>query len=892
MKIEDYARLIQGWTDALLERYLVSLRRRASGSVAVKEFNDPLWGTIAIRAEEVVVLDSPLLQRLRRIRQLGVVHLVYASANHTRFEHSIGVCHQVGRMAGSLRDHADEPLMDDEQMSLLRMTGLCHDIGHGCLSHVIENALTNDRSTRALLAAFTEQYGLESKPHLSEVAAHFMLLSEGFDDLVTQAFRLAGANKPEGLASDMSKIVIGQKVSDEFPLLHELISGPFDADKLDYMPRDAMMTGVPVVTDIGRLIQKVRGVRLPADELPERLKAQVTPLPQEHLIVGLAQSGGSTLDEVAIGRSLMFDKVYRHHKVRAAEAMVTAIVDVLGPDIEPHLPLLPLRIYDEDILSLDESTYSKIVPTHVLAEGLSNEVVVGLELGRRLSDRELFVRAFAFSQHLPEDPYRGDDARRLALDSLFRQANKADTRQELVTEIAQMVREMCERTQRILDPTLASNISRFIWIDPPASQHPDTKPDPSRAYVIGSDGKAREVKTFNAEQRGWVDAYTNTHDIGYVFTVSEIADMVAVATQMVLFKRFRLQVPRTWSLHTKLSIDSLEQLQRTLLSTGFYKDKPPSLRPLSDRMRRADIKGRVTQVVDRLSRIQSPSSDPTELKDATMSSERVLDWIRQFGTEHEEDALLILEGFLVLGRQETNRYLRAFLDSEVGRTFRGAAVVPLGQPKDGSAVLAYHAEDVVRHFEGHVLALEDAIESGLPILFVDDFIGRGSSTISILNAELGLPDTQKLHERRPARLPEDKIEVLLRQPVAFRYTAGLEEGVRNLHDELRSMGFEDVRAIQTGIPEVELPTLHTVLSKAGKSEQAVEQFRARAREIGRRLLMAKTEAADARALGYGNRELLVATSYNTPSATLTAVWEQGTVDDWPWFALLPRRKKL
>ena len=884
MQADEYRAAVQDWTDQLLAPYIAELAGRPEGSIKVKEFNDPIWGTVGLQPEEVVVLDSPLLQRLRRIRQLGVVHLVYASANHSRFEHSIGVCHQVGRIVDSITAHADavgaEVGLDERR--LLRLTALCHDVGHGCLSHVIENALKNDRETRGIVKAFMVEQGLDSTPHLSEIAAYHMIQGEGFRTLIEQACRIAKIHAPAEITHHMSHIVIGKPVSDEFPLLHELISGPFDADKLDYMPRDAMMTGVPVVTDIGRLIQKVRAVRVDTDHLPERLKKQVESVAKGHLVVGLAQSGGSTLDEVAVGRSLMFDKVYRHHKVRAAEAMVTAIVDAVGTHICRDLPILPLHIFDDEMLNLGTSSAVELDESAAL-DGSE----VGLDLGRRLADRNLFVRAFAFSQHLPEDPYRGEESHRQAMDKLMRGASKADTRLHLVARIAQYVDKMVQLEVLQLPLPMAGNVSRYVWVDPPASGHPDAKPDPSRAYMIGADGRPREVKQVNAEQRGWVDAYTNTHDVGYIFAPKELAAPVAIASKIACFELYDLRVPSSWTLLTKLWSGEIAQLETALAGVGFFDDLAPTLRPLTSRMRKGDVRGRLEDVAVRLASVQGPSIDPSELKDSTMNSERVRDWVRQFGSDSEASALAVLENLKVLGRSETNAALASFLGSDAGAPFRGGAVVPIGQPKDGSSVVGYYAEDAARAFGCAVVTLDQAASRDLPIVFVDDFIGRGSSTISILEDMLGAVATQELHEERPGDVPEALKNHLLNRPMAFVYSAGLDDGVQTLRKRLFELGFKDVQQIHVGIPQADLPTVQSALGEAAPA------FLERARAVGGQLLASTAgDKRDERTLGYGNHALLIAFPYNTPTATLTAVWERGEVDGWTWFPLLPRRKKL
>ena len=124
VRLSQYATWLAEFAEDRLRPYLLRRAAEAPGSGRAKEFNDPIWGTLVLQPHEVVVLDSPLLQRLRRIRQLGVAHLVYPSAQHTRLEHSLGVAHQIERLAGSVNTHgvSDPPaVITDDQLFVLRL---------------------------------------------------------------------------------------------------------------------------------------------------------------------------------------------------------------------------------------------------------------------------------------------------------------------------------------------------------------------------------------------------------------------------------------------------------------------------------------------------------------------------------------------------------------------------------------------------------------------------------------------------------------------------------------------------------------------------------------------------------------------------------------------------
>ena len=98
-----------------------------------KLFRDPLYGFVGMSQREVKLVDTQAFRRLHRIKQLSHAHLVYPSALHTRFEHSIGVAHIAGRMCDELEISS--------QKETIRQAALLHDIGHGPFSHLFENVL-------------------------------------------------------------------------------------------------------------------------------------------------------------------------------------------------------------------------------------------------------------------------------------------------------------------------------------------------------------------------------------------------------------------------------------------------------------------------------------------------------------------------------------------------------------------------------------------------------------------------------------------------------------------------------------------------------------------------------------------------------------------------------
>ena len=207
------------------------------------------------------LLDTPVVQRLRRITQLGTVVLVYPSANHTRFEHSLGVYHLADRALGHLG-------IEGPQAERVRAAALLHDIGHCPYSHNIEEII----------------YRHTGKYH-----------DDVYDLIGTGP--VARTLSEHGLNPDrVADLIAGEGE------LGQLVSGELDVDRMDYLVRDAHHTGVPYGTiDHERLVRELRFVEgeLVLDE-------------------GNVQSAESLL----LARALMNPTVYRHHVARISKSML------------------------------------------------------------------------------------------------------------------------------------------------------------------------------------------------------------------------------------------------------------------------------------------------------------------------------------------------------------------------------------------------------------------------------------------------------------------------------------------------------------------------------------------------------------------------------------------
>lgn len=234
----------------------------------LKIFNDPVYGFINVLYPSVFdILEHPFFQRLRRIKQLGLTHLVYPGALHTRFQHAMGAMYLMGQAIDTLRSKGHP--INDEEAEGATLAILLHDIGHGPFSHALEATLVEGMHHEHLSLLFYQR---------------LRNIMPGPVDLAMEIF-LGAYHKN---------------------FLHQLVSGQLDMDRLDYLNRDSFFTGVSEgVVSYDRIIKtlNVAGDKLVTDE-----------------------KGIYSLEKFIIARRLMYWQVYLHKTVISAEQLLITIL--------------------------------------------------------------------------------------------------------------------------------------------------------------------------------------------------------------------------------------------------------------------------------------------------------------------------------------------------------------------------------------------------------------------------------------------------------------------------------------------------------------------------------------------------------------------------------------
>ncbi len=265
------------------------------------EIKDPLHGYVYITEAEKKVIDSFPVQRLHRLRQLAGAEYVYPGANHTRFEHSVGVMHLAGLLAEN--PHLSQFLSGDE-VQKVRIAALLHDVGHGPFSHIFEH----------LLVKFL------NKTH------------EDINVWIVQKSELRDILKDLGYDPDeLAKLSVGLLHKSGRAFMDQIIRSSVDVDKLDFVVRDTYHTGAEYgYVDIFRLIHML-------DVLDENLAVDLGAL--------------SALESFILARIESFKSIYFHRVGRAVQIMLATAME----EAKDELGLVDFRS-PEDYLAQDDYT--------------------------------------------------------------------------------------------------------------------------------------------------------------------------------------------------------------------------------------------------------------------------------------------------------------------------------------------------------------------------------------------------------------------------------------------------------------------------------------------------------------------------------------------------------
>lgn len=470
------------------------------------------WGTHRYKRWEIDLIDTPLLQRLRQIHQTAGSLFTFPSCTHSRFEHTLGVVHQSSRLFDAVirrakEDDPDSPLAN-ENPDKVRAAAILHDCGHGPFSHSTEEVYSYCEDMLAL----TDSDGPFPSKNPHEILGSLIVMSEPFREFWNRLDKKYGMNvPPEWIA----RTIIGSPAERGNKYLSQIVNGPFDADKLDYIFRDGSFMGIPQVVDLDRLWY---GATISKRKLPRHYPGDW------ERILALDRGAASPLEQIVFFKFMLFQTLYHHHKVRAVDCMIKGVIEyITKKGIKFSLgdgKNLTLKNATDFLWLTDETFYA-------LAYASSS-----YEIHRMIHNiryRRLFKRALVICRDTLEE-----DSQPMLLD-ICRLARKGDVTvhwecRNIANEIWKRAGKPCSKHE--------------VWLDIP---YPPSGKESSDCYVRcpqpgNSQGNRLEpVSRFFPADR-WAEMYSLFKWRAHVFCPAHCVQEVSKHAKGVMEGQFRIKL--------------------------------------------------------------------------------------------------------------------------------------------------------------------------------------------------------------------------------------------------------------------------------------------------------------------------------------------------------------
>lgn len=490
MGVEDFRSEVNSYVDEILDGYEP---RRYD---APKVIRDAVYGFQEFQPYEMALIDSPLVQRLRGVHQTGLTYFVYPSAHHTRFEHSLGVATKASQMAEHL---AEETGLRPVDLLELRMAGLFHDAGHGLFSHLSETIM--EQAHPDLATEIREHSAFTEKTHLGEALSALIVRSPSFAHLLEHV-KSAYPEVP-GLqdvqADRVAWLMLGRSAEPDRQFLADLISGPFDADKLDYLGRDCHFTGIRAEIDWERIIYALAVVE-----------------ENDRRILAVREAAVPHLEQILFSKMLMYTSVYHHHKIRALESMVRGVFEVIQED--------PGRISMPEMRFLKITDILRVSEEQFFAAGRTDPALAHL-IGE-ISERRLLQRALIINLRTVDSEDVGQ----------FRNFQKLS-----VDPAGLGMLRLISRTIMGEIPEKHQHGDEHLWLDFPKS--PDLSAEAEECRVTRGAGETESLKTF-FRSGDWVGTYVDNKLAAHLFYVPDVdaRRAAADAANEVLGSLYRIKL--------------------------------------------------------------------------------------------------------------------------------------------------------------------------------------------------------------------------------------------------------------------------------------------------------------------------------------------------------------
>jgi HD superfamily phosphohydrolase len=957
-----------------------------------KEILDPVVGYVKVYAWEMAMLDTLLFQRLRKITQLGLANLVYPSLNYSRFEHTIGTLGRLSQVLTRLRERHKPQEYENEEIDTvildkyetqIRLAALFHDVGHCMFSHLTEFAMNelkggkyswkneetiNYPSVEEIKDIFNKEFAEEDdKLSLFEIFSITILgtkqvakiLFSNNIDLFSYKDneKIKNIDELGDILEHVARFIAGLPVKNkpETIFLAQLMSSGLDVDKLDYMSREEHFSGIKIEMDLQRIFNKINIFRVSQDNLPESIAKKYTKhihpkqneqkISEKFIVLGIEKGGQYSYEEFCMARLSLFEKIYLHKKVRAAESFfkkkLTEFVTYDSKYQQAHKWLyLPESIIEEKLqftLEKEEIVAGDLFPRPTkIQENVKFSDII---------ERKIPDRAFGFgpANSKTDSPVKNENGELLSdneLDKIHsislwkslmghKKKKEVDSLKKSILKEAKNISEQLkenptynefiindDRDEKIIEETLVFDIPNWERV----------RLNPQTLYFKGT-GFNTINWTIPVDK---IHKYYQLHRIlAYVYVNYKFCPLIFLATERVLCKHEIKQddtkltnfvFDQTQSVSGSV-YENAEKIKQELNKNNYYNGYE-DLTPLDESLQTSFAIEKIESVVKLLGRIECR-------KHRNISKLDVERFLKQFDTTIQLPMLHLIGNIQVLSPEDQLPKAIKEIREKIGND-KKVGVLPLGDFMNSSSNLLKNLKDI---FEKNTIASINVNSTKIndldTILVIDDNINTGIQCLNIMMRYLGYDKTKISDEKKQQELwidleskngdlqegiSENFSKELKKKKFEFLFIVGHETSENELKQYLKEFCELKVKDFNITIINT-LKNNDKILSGSygGYSEKSIfgdikknfddvvrdrEQIQKmlnKLEEVGTALVKGKTivrqhkQKAKDNSLGYRNRENLVVFANSIPTMTYTALWCEGKYNKKEWYPLIPRK---
>ncbi len=895
-----------------LSEYIKKLKNlKIKSDVFEKDIFDFVWGTVELKPHEILILDSPLLQRLRYIKQLGMADMLYCNATSTRFSHTIGVIEVSSRMAkkvakGLRFSEASEP--EIKLVQIVRLAALFHDAGHMFYSHVSEKYLANDACfpeynvIHDAIVHVQKEIKRTYNCALHELVSAMIVQSDAVHELlkapiVKQSikFNLDEDVDISYFQDCISSLILGCAINPVLLPFSKIIKGNVDADRIDYLSRDSACTKVPISVDASRLIQKIIVVNYrendPKDRFSENSAWNENSYKWDRYfpewndrgfkIMVVKNSATKVCFQLANARLNMYESVYCHHKVLTAETMVREVIAKYFEQCD-EVSFSTILSWSDEVFS---EHWGKIVNTNNIP---TEEVTKINNMIRKIRNRDLYKRVAAFSLRDLEDASVSAAGKRRFSNEVVKEQKDRTRKNEFCEKIKNEYKTICGLVGATIDDT---EESKFVFVSVEFTSIEAIPIDDGNGSYEWSDEVYKD-STIDEGKKSREEKF-------FLLSDCKHRECAYLAFEKVLFENYSIRINKRAAKCLKSNYSTLKENKENLYKKDYYKH---ALCLVDDDIffDKKIINPLVASVVNKYNRFEAHDS-------RSINEKSVKDFLRQFDaldldynqvTPLLEGVLMFMSSGWFIGREQIRNAGENCWFKDLSNTTINLCIV--GSSTDSSQHYTYYFNDLKTplkeknlsfRIESDLVHCLNNTSAGDTIYFFDDGTYSGNQITSIFQEYMGVEDCNRnTKESHVHVLNQNQQDELKKRNIHLLFVLGNSDKEDFIKRELSSLGINNVEISYQ--EDMKVSALTRYIPDKSQCELVTNSLR----DIGVQLVEEKKRGHDSwdekrkkeAALGYNNAQQMVVTCVSVPTYTVPAFWMDGTVNDREWKSLFTR----